>query len=86
MEIDYENDSNNNNHNKTVNDNLPIKILFYFLPVFNIVTVELLNTNKNNNNNVFNTDYLLSNLFFEQASLNFDLKSNINKSLSKIYT
>lgn len=56
--------------------NNTITIFFYFIPILNIVTIEI--------NNEINTDDLLSNLFVHPFNLNFIERQRINDILRKI--
>jgi len=59
---------------------LPLCLNFYFLPIFNIVTVEVISNNKNSYFNL-NTNQIMSNLFSPPANLLSSLKSEINKAV-----
>ncbi len=59
---------------------LPLCLNFYFIPIFNIVTVEVTSNNKNSSFYV-NTNHIMSNLFSPPANLLSTLKSEINKAV-----
>lgn len=60
-----------------INSILPFSINFYFLPIFNVVTCEVVN-----NKNLLTTNHYLSNIFLPPANLLSNFKIEIEKSIS----
>jgi hypothetical protein len=68
----------NEKSNIGITKDLPIFINFYYLPIFNIVSTELIINSKNS---IFNTNSLLSNIFMAPSNLLSNTKKEINMAI-----
>ena len=79
LNLEIKNFTHNSNSDDLVYSNiLPLSINFYYLPIFNIVTTEVVPNNTDSTYNI-TTDMILSNLFVPPANLLSSFKTEIKK-------